>query len=203
MEIKKNKITAVVGLNENINLDDDINMNDFLLGTSLIDYIKTKYNDEKRIDEGFKICLLDDSLKTRALNTLSTSEINKVIFLLKILSDKETIILTDFNMTFTEKELAYFKILFKRIANRYNHSLVLITNKIDNIMDIIDFILVIDGKSVVAELSSEDIYYDKIYQYIDTPGIIDFVKTARAKKHVKLDDYIDIKELIKGIYRGV
>ena len=195
MEIKKNKITAVVGLNDN--------MNDFLLGKSLIDYIKERFNDDERINKAFKICLLDESLKTRALNTLSTSEIYKVIFLLKILGDRETIILTDFNMNFLDKELSYFKALLKRIAHKYNHSVVLITNKLDNIMDIIDLILVIDGKQVIAELSANDIYYDKIYEYVDMPGIIDFVKTAKSKKHIRLDDYIDIQELIKGIYRGV
>ena len=88
------------------------------------------------------------------------------------------------------------------MVNKYNKTVIFITNKLDNIIDCIDFILVVENKKVVMELSVKDIYFDKIYDYIEMPDIIDFVKTAR-KKYPKLDDYTDIKELIKGIYRGV
>ena len=69
-------------------------------------------------------------------------------------------------------------------------------------MDIIDFILVVENRTVVLELNAKNIYYDKIYDYVDMPEIIKFVKLAK-KNHAKLEDYIDINELIKGIFRSV
>ena len=88
------------------------------------------------------------------------------------------------------------------MTTKYNKTVIFITNKLDNIMDCIDFILIVENKKVIMEINSKDIYFDKIYEYTETPDIIDFVKMAR-KKYKKLDDFTDVKELIKGIYRGV
>ena len=112
------------------------------------------------------------------------------------------IILSDFEINFLNKEFNYFKNLFKKMVTKYNKTIVFITSRLDRIMDIIDFILVVENKTVIMELSSDNIYYDKIYDYIDKPEIVEFVKLAR-KNHAKLEDYIDINELIKGIFRSV
>ena len=204
MEIKKNKITAILGIDTDLNLDEENLEKDFLTGIKLEDYINNKFkfvNDTKK-DEAYKICLLKDEDKKKALNVLSSNEIEKVELMIKLLENREMIILSDFDINFLEKEFNYFKSLFKKMVNKYNKTVIFITNKLDNIMDVIDFILIVENKQVIMELSKQDIYFDKIYDYTKTPDIIDFVKKAR-KKYPRLEDFIDIKELIKGIYRGV
>ena len=204
MEIKKNKITVVLGLDTELNIDEENQEKDFLQGIRLNDYITEKFPKvtKEKIDEAYKICLLREEDKNKSLNVLSSNEIEKVELMFKLLQDREMVILSDFDINFLNKELNYFKSLFKKMVTKYNKTVVFITNKLDNIMDVIDFILVVEGKQVVMELNAKDIYYDRIYEHVDTPDIIDFVKKAR-RKYSKLDDYIDIKELIKGIYRGV
>ena len=204
MEIKKNKITAIIGIDTDLNIAEENLEKDFLTGMILNDYIKDKFKNlsTEKINEAFRICLLKEEDKLKPLNVLSSNEIEKVELLIKLLENKERIILSDFDNNFLEKEFNYFKALFKKMVNKYNKTVIFITNKLDNIIDCIDFILVVENKKVVMELSVKDIYFDKIYDYIEMPDIIDFVKTAR-KKYPKLDDYTDIKELIKGIYRGV
>jgi ABC-type multidrug transport system ATPase subunit len=204
MEIKKNKITAILGIDSDLNIDEENLEKDFLKGITLINYLKDKFKDISidKIQEALKICLLTDNDLNKPLNVLSSNEIEKLELTIKLLENREMIILSDFEINFLNKELNYFKLLFKKMTTKYNKTIVFITNKLDKIMDIIDFILIVEDKKVILELSSKDIYYDKIYDYTDMPEIIGFVKLAR-KNHAKLDDYIDIKELIKGIYRSV
>ena len=204
MEIKKNKITVVLGIDTDLNLDEENLEKDFLQGIKLKDYIKNKFStiSHEKIEEAYKICLLSDKDLDKPLNILSSNEIEKVELMIKLLENRDVIILSDFEINFLNKELNYFKSLFKKMVTKYNKTIVLITNRLDNIMDLVDIILVVEDKKVILEISSKDIYFDKIYENIDTPDIIEFVKTVR-KKQVKMDDYIDIKELIKAIFRSV
>ena len=204
MEIKKNKITAILGLDIDLNIDEEKLELDFLKNIKVIDYLQEKLKNVniKKIEEALKICLLTDNDKVKPLNVLSSNEVEKLELAIKLLENREMIILSDFEINFLNKEFNYFKNLFKKMVTKYNKTIVFITSRLDRIMDIIDFILVVENKTVIMEVSSDNIYYDKIYDYIDKPEIIEFVKLAR-KNHAKLEDYIDINELIKGIFRSV
>lgn len=204
MEIKKNKITAILGIDTDLNIDEEKLELDFLKSIKMIDYLKNKFNNlnEEKINEALKICLLTDNDKQKPLNVLSSNEIEKLELAIKLLENREMIILSDFEINFLNREFNYFKNLFKKMVTKYNKTVVFITNNLTRIMDIIDFILVVENKTVVLELNAKNIYYDKIYDYVDMPEIINFVKLAR-KNHAKLEDYTDINELIKGIFRSV
>ena len=205
MEIKKNKITVVLGIDTDLNIEEENLEKDFLQGIKLNDYIKNKFNNlsEEKIKEAYKICLLNDKDLDKSLNVLSSSEIEKVELMIKLLENREVIILSDFEINFLNKELNYFKSLFKKMVTKYNKTIVLITNKLDKIMDLVDIILVVENKKVILELSSSDIYSDRIYENnIDIPDIIEFVKMVR-RKNIKMEDYTDVKELIKAIFRSV
>ncbi len=204
MEIKKNKITVVLGINTDLNIEEENLEKEFLKGQKLSEYIKNRYPNlaEEKINEALKICLLSEVDINKCMNILSSSEIEKIELLIKLLDNKEVIILSDFDSSFGQKELKYFKDLFKKMVTKYNKTIVFITNKLDNIMDIIDIILVVDNKKVVLELNSKDIYYDSIYDYVDMPPIVEFVKYLKKNK-ITMPDYIDLKELIKGIFRSV
>lgn len=205
MEIKKNKITVVLGIDTDLNIEEENLEKDFLQGIKLNDYIKNKFNNlsEEKIKEAYKICLLNDKDLNKPLNVLSSNEIEKVELMIKLLENREVIILSDFEINFLNKELNYFKSLFKKMVTKYNKTIVLITNKLDKIMDLVDIILVVENKKVILELSSSDIYSDRIYENnIDTPDIIEFVKMVR-RKNIKMEDYTDVKELIKAIFRSV
>lgn len=204
MEIKKNKITVVLGIDTDLNISEEKQKKDFEKNIQLSSYINSKFPNltEEKLQEAFKICLLKKEDANKTLNTLSTSEVEKVELLQKILENKEMLILSDFENAFLNKELNYFKNLFKKMVTKYKKTIVFITNKLELVMDIADILLVVENKKVILELNAKDIYYDKIYEYVETPEIIQLVKLIR-KKHVNMPDYIDIKELIKAIYRSV
>ena len=48
----------------------------------------------------------------------------------------------------------------------------------------------------------KDLYNEDLYKYIKCPKIISFIKMVKDKD-INLSNYLDINELIKGIYRSV
>ena len=57
------------------------------------------------------------------------------------------------------------------------------------------------GKVVVTG-DKRDLYNEDLYKYIKCPKIIEFIKMVKDKD-INLSNYLDINELIKGIYRSV
>ena len=50
--------------------------------------------------------------------------------------------------------------------------------------------------------STIDFYDNKLYEYVKMPKIIEFVKYVNSNEK-KLDNHLDIHELIKDIYRSL
>ena len=75
MEIKKNKITAILGLDIDLNIDEEKLELDFLKNIKVIDYLQEKLKNVniKKIEEALKICLLTDNDKVKPLNVLSSN----------------------------------------------------------------------------------------------------------------------------------
>ena len=69
-------------------------------------------------------------------------------------------------------------------------------------LNIINNVIIFKDGKIVFTGDNKNLYDDTLYKYIDEPEIIKFIKNANSKGH-KLDNYVDIKELIKAIYRDV
>ena len=64
-----------------------------------------------------------------------------------------------------------------------------------------EYIIFHKGKVVVSG-DKKDLYNEDLYKYIKCPKIISFIKMVKDKD-INLSNYLDINELIKGIYRSV
>ena len=199
MEIKKNKITVVLGINKELNVDENLEHEN----RSIKEYISEKFENlsDKKIDEALKICLLKEEDKEKKISNLSSNELEKLKLCIKLLKNDSTISLNFFEHVFLIKELNYFKSLFKKMVKKYNKTVVIFTNKLDRIMDCFDILIVLNQNQQVV-LETNDIYDDKIYNFIETPEIIEFVKFLK-NKNIKMEKYTDRKELLKAIYRSV
>ena len=51
-------------------------------------------------------------------------------------------------------------------------------------------------------LELQDFYDDRIYQYVEMPEVISYVKYLE-KRGIKLEHYLEVKEVLKAIYRSV
>ena len=98
------------------------------------------------------------------------------------------------------KEREYFKRLFKKISKEYGINIYIITNDFSFCIDLVDEYVIFEKNKLVKTYSKRDIYKEKIYEYFDKHQLVDFVIKSRKYGHL-LDDYTDIKDVLKAVYR--
>ena len=182
MELK-NLEGKIIGVIADI-MEDDINPN--TLVNTLI---------PKKIDEALKMVDLDNDIKNKLVADLSSRERNKVILASKLQDD--VIILYDFTKGLTKKDLDYFKKLFKKIV-LYNKKIILVTKDSEMFLNCVDKIYLINNDSIIVETT--DIFEPTLYMDINPPAIVNFIYKCQ-EAGVSLDEYTDLNELIKSIFR--
>lgn len=144
-----------------------------------------------KLEETKKVTLLD----IQDTNNLSTRN-NSKLQLAKAINDN-LILLYDFSKGLNTKEINYFNRLLIKMTTKYRKRIILFSKDINFLMKICDRFCVYD-KKVVYETTN--IFDDKLYNFIDMPNIVKFIKLAN-KKGAELSNTKDINELIKDIYR--
>lgn len=180
--LKKDSIVGIVS-NYKSNLD--------LVG-------KVKDLEVKNIAKALKIVGLDETFLDKDLNELTISELWKIDLLKKL--DKDIIIVGNLYNSLIHKDREYIKKLFKKLVDNYNKKIIIIDNNINSFMGITKKIVVIKNKNVIYD--TDNFFDNKLYEYVSVPKIVDFIKyTNRNGK--KIDETMDIYELIKDIYRRI
>lgn len=161
------------------------------------DYNSTLVKDiiKVRLEDSLKMVGLETSVVDKSFKDLSSGEKNKVILASK-LNDKD-IILIDFSKGLTKKEISFFKRLFKKIVT-YNKKIYLYSTDAEIFINCVDNIYVINNDNVLY--STSDIFDPALYMDIDTPEIVNFIYKCQDLR-IRLDEYKDINDLIKAIYR--
>lgn len=145
----------------------------------------------------------DDILKMVLLNEndlegkLSSNVISKLQFAVNM--DNDIVALYDFSKGLNLKELTYFKQLFKRMTNRYDKKIILVSRDMNFLSDICDTFAVYDKKVLYK---TTDVFDDVLYHYVDMPNIVKFIKAAN-RKGAKLKRTLEINELLKDVYRSI
>ena len=67
--------------------------------------------------------------------------------------------------------------------------------------DLIDVLYLKANKRIIS-FDKKDLYNEKIYKYLDKPKIVDFILYLK-KKGKTFDNYTEMKEILKAIYREV
>lgn len=200
--IEKGKVNALN--NFKVSLNEDIVFIKKEYSDVLVEkYIKLKVdcNNDKILDS-FRLVLLNEEIISKKISNLSSSEKLKIELAIKLIKNEELIILYQFDKYFMEKDLFYFKKLFKKLVLKYNKTVALIDCNFAFNLDFIDRLVFLNDKNEIKTYTKEDFYNDEITNFIDNPKIISFVKYVNRNKKI-LDNYTDIKELIKGIFREV
>ena len=149
----------------------------------------------KKVLESLKMVKLDEEVLEKKFSDLAISEKSKVILASK-LHDRE-IILVNFSRGLTKKDFNYFKTLFKKIVT-YGRKIILVDIKSELFLNCVDKIYVIEEDEI--KYATHDIF-DKILElYIDAPKIVDFFNKG-IKMGIRLDQYTELDELMKAIYR--
>lgn len=141
-------------------------------------------------EDSMKIAGLD----IKDLDNLSTKEFSKLQLASSL--GNEVIVLYDFSKGLNRKDLNYFKIIFKRIV-KHNRKIILVSRDLDFLAMMCDHFAIYTNRIIYA---TDNIFDDHLYDYVDMPKIVKFIKYANSKG-ANLNETTDINELMKDIYR--
>lgn len=149
----------------------------------------------KKPADALKMVKLEEKVLDIDFSELSIRDKNKVILASKL--QDSVIKLVNFSKGMTKKDLDYFKKLFKKIAT-YNRRIILVDKNSEMFLDCAQVIYVVKDNDIVLE--TRDIYDKELSSYIDVPKIVEFTRVSESHG-VKINQYRDLDELLKAIYR--
>lgn len=191
---EKNKIYGLMG---NITLTTN-NSNIGLIKGGIFSSSVREYLNSPKAANALKLVLLEESILDKKGLELSNAEIKTIILAKALIDNKEIIVLEYFEKELNHKEKENYKRLFKKLTNDTNKTIIIYTNDLTFLWDIADNILLVDNNQVINTYEKRDYY--KIVEKVDTPIISDFITKIREKGQ-KVEEYKDIKDLLKAIYR--
>lgn len=145
-----------------------------------------------------KFLNLEENLLEKDIKDLSLSELIKIDLLSKV--NNEVIITGGFtnNLVYKDRELVS-KFLLK-LSNNFNKKIIIIDGNIESLMNVCKYFIIIKNNKILYKTTN--VYDENLYKYINKPEIINFVLQAK-ENGIQLDNYTDIHELLKAIYRSI
>ena len=172
-----------------------------IIGVISKDYVEDDYSGKlvkdivlNRASDALKMVGLSESTLECKFDDLSHGNQNRVVLASK-LQDK-CIILNNFSIGLTNKDIEFFKKLFKRISS-YGRKIVLVDTNSNLFFNLVDKVYVI-SKEIMYETG--DMFDKALGEYIDLPKIVEFTNKSE-NKGIKINHYKELDELLKAIYR--
>jgi len=156
----------------------------------------------KKMQDALKMVGLSNDYLTKPFTVFSTTELKKGLLACVLFYNPKILILDYFEKGFNYKEINYIKKILLKLKSKYQKNIIIVSNDIEKFMDILDTFVIFNKGNIVVSGSNKDLYNEQIYKYIKCPKIIKFIKLVK-EKNINLENYTDINELIKGIYRSV
>ena len=152
--------------------------------------------------DALKLVELNDSYLRRSFVTLSTTEIKRIQLALILFYNPLVYVFDYHEKGFNYKDIEYLKKVLKKLKSNYNKNIIIVSDNISYFLDTLDEYIIFNKGKVVVTGDKKDLYNEDLYKYIKCPKIISFIKMVKDKD-INLSNYLDINELIKGIYRSV
>ena len=173
------------------------NKNLLITGNNIKEYLY-KVATERRVNKVLKMIGLDEDVLSKTPEQISNLD-NALIHVAYQLLIGKDLVINYLDVLLNHKEEIYLKRLLSKLVHQYKLRLLLFTNNIEFCFGLIDRIFIVNNREIVKYLNN-DFYNMEIYKYVDMPDIISFVKLLQSKGK-KIDNYLDMSELLKGIYR--
>jgi len=191
---EQNKIYGLMG---NIDLTTN-NSNIAIIKASMFNNTVKEYLNSKKSGNALKLVMLDENILEKKGIELSTHELKAISLAKALIENKDIIVLDYFDKEINYKEKDNYKRLFKKLVSAASKTIVIFTNDIAFLWDISASIIYVDNNKVINTFEKKD--YFKLLEYIDKPIISEIIDQIRAGS-IKIEDYKDIKDLLKAIYR--
>lgn len=195
--IGKTEPNKIYGLMGNINLTTN-NSNIGIVRGGIFSHTTKDFLNSSKSLNALKLVMLDDSILNKKGPELSNGEIKAISLAKELIANKEIIVLDYFEKELNNREKENYKRLLKKLSQDFNKTIIIYTNDITFLWDICEEIIYVDNDKVINTYQKKD--YFKLVKLVDKPIISNFIEKIRAKG-IKIEDYKDIKDLLKAIYR--
>lgn len=156
----------------------------------------------QKIGDSLKLVNLTSSILNKKLSSISTGEFVKIQLAIQLLRNADTLYFYQFDKYFMEKDLLFFKKLFKKLVNKYEKTIVLVDSDLRFLFDLVDRMVVLEKNAKIIVYEKNDFYNTSLLKNFEVPKIVEFVRYVN-KQGKQLEPYINLNELIKAIYREV
>lgn len=167
-----------------------------------------KYKKDKldeRIKSALKMVDLDEEYLEKCPLDLSLGEAKKVALASIIIYNPEIIILDEITIGLQKREKDKIIRLIKLLKTKYKKTIILLTKDTDFAYPVSDEIFIMNLTKIIKKGTSEILKNRELLESnnLELPKIVDVIEKCNLLKNANLEDYKDIKDLIKGVYRSV
>lgn len=148
----------------------------------------------KKPEQALKMVGLTEEMLDKNFEDLSFRDKNKIILASKL--QEKIIVLNNFSRGLTKKDIEFFKSLFKKVV-KYDRKIILIDKNGELFINLVDNIYVFNNEEV---LNFKSLYDNDLVNWIQLPKIVEFTQKT-LENGVKINEYKEIDELLKAIYR--
>lgn len=163
-------------------------------------------DEEKKIIDSLKIVGLKSSTLNKNFSELSSSEKKLFMLALALLDNAEILIIKDPFLGLDLKNEKKLSILFRKMKDEYNKTIIFITNDSEVIYKYAGHMILIKENNIVLEGTPLDIYQKISFlnrNKIKVPDIVKVTYLAKKNKGIKIDYHKDVRDIIKDIYKHV
>ena len=174
-----------------ITYDDEWTVKRFLNG------LKLKINNS--IYDYLKSFELDLDILNKKIKILSTNEFKYVLLIYLLLMEPEVYIFDYFDIGLSYKNRKTFINVLRKLKSQ-KKTIIVITNDLGFMYEVADYVMIVVDKKLIYNGLKNEIFEAR--RIDDYPPIIDFIRKAN-NKGANLQYTMDVKELIKDIYRSL
>ena len=159
---------------------------------------------KKRINDSLIMVGLNEKYLNLNINNLSSGEKKKLALASALILNPSILIIDEPVIGLDRKTKEELKKIFRILKTRYNKTIIFVSNNLDFVLEVADYVYVLYDKEIVLEGKKIDVLSktDILKKYgIIGPNINSFENLVLTKKQIKIGYRYEINDLIKDIYR--
>jgi energy-coupling factor transport system ATP-binding protein len=205
----KGKINNIISLRSDIGFVFENSEEQFFCNTvydeivfAMNNFNYKKDNLKDRVKNALKMVNLNESYLTKDPFKLSAGEMRKVAIASILSYNPKIIILDEPFISLDSKSKKNIIRIIKTLKQRYNKTIIIVTNETDIIHRFVDYVYIINKGSIVKEGKKYEVFKEDLSEYgVKIPKVMEFSNLVKKKKNIKLGYRDEINDLIKDIYR--
>ena len=182
------------------------NNEDQFIGNNLkeeLSYYNVKFDLEK-INIVLNEVGLNEEYLDIDISKLSSGELRKLALASVLILDPKIIILDEPSIGIDSESKRKLIKLIKRLKNKYNKTIIIVSHDSEFIYDSSDYIFILDKGNLVYQASKNKLFKDSgmLIKYgLKVPNLVNIVDIINKRKNIDLEYRNDINDLVKDIYR--